>query len=191
MPSPRISIQAIIVIGFKKKKDGPSVLIFFLPLWCATVWHSKSRFYKDQCIWSRSTASSKFVSVSRRLMITAMAASSLLRLLRPGPTMLSKSSWEFSPRTRRKGREITRKNYVRHHRNALTQMKRMEKKKCKYPLVFPLPGKQLPVARPLSWTFLASPCRNLLHLAPSGTKAGKHVLVTVTMWCRVSHVVKK
>lgn len=33
MPSPRISIQAIIVIGFKKKKkkkkDGPSVLIFF------------------------------------------------------------------------------------------------------------------------------------------------------------------
>ncbi len=30
-------------------------------------------------------------------MITAIAASSLLRLLRPGPTMLSKSSWEFSP----------------------------------------------------------------------------------------------
>lgn len=54
-------------------------------------------FYKDQCICSKSTASPRFVSVSNRLMITAMAASSLLRLLRPGPTTLSKSSWEFSP----------------------------------------------------------------------------------------------
>lgn len=35
-------------------------------------------------------------------MITAMAASSLLRLLRPGPTTLSKSSWEFSPEVSKK-----------------------------------------------------------------------------------------
>lgn len=40
MPSPRISIQAIIVIGLKKKKKRWSECFdFFLPLWCATVWH--------------------------------------------------------------------------------------------------------------------------------------------------------
>ncbi|TNN45177.1 hypothetical protein EYF80_044627 [Liparis tanakae] len=34
-----------------------------------------------------------FTSVSSKLMMTAMAASSLLKLLRPGTTMLSRSSW--------------------------------------------------------------------------------------------------
>lgn len=67
---------------------------------CVAASHCKSVFYKDQCISSKSTASPKFVSVSRRLIITAMAASSLLRLLRPGPTTLSKSSCEFSPAVR-------------------------------------------------------------------------------------------
>lgn len=38
-----------------------------------------------------------FTSVSSKLMMTAMAASSLLKLLRPGTTMLSRSSWEGSP----------------------------------------------------------------------------------------------
>ncbi|TNN57390.1 hypothetical protein EYF80_032359 [Liparis tanakae] len=66
----------------------------------ATASHWKSRFYKDQCISSKSTESPVFVSVSRRLMNTAMAASSLPRLLRPGPTTLSKSSWEFSSEAR-------------------------------------------------------------------------------------------
>lgn len=36
-------------------------------------------------------------SVSSKLKMTAMAASSLLKLLKPGPTMLSKSSWDGSP----------------------------------------------------------------------------------------------
>lgn len=157
------------------------VRVFWFFLWCAAVWRRQSRFYKDQCICSRSTASSKFVSVSRRLMITAMAASSLLRLLRPGPTILSRSSWEFSPGRTRKGRKIARKYDGRHRGQTFTQMKRVEEKKCKYPLVFPLPGKQLPVARPLSWTFLAAPGRNLLHLAPGGTKVEKHVTVAATL----------
>lgn len=65
--------------------------------WKLSLKHLRRNFYKDQCICSKSTASPKFVSVSKRLMITAMAASSLLRLLSPGPTTLSKSSWEFSP----------------------------------------------------------------------------------------------
>lgn len=38
-----------------------------------------------------------FTSVSSKLMMTAMAASSLLKLLRPGTTMLSRSSWAGSP----------------------------------------------------------------------------------------------
>lgn len=74
-------------------------------------------------------------------MITAMAASSLLRLLRPGPTMLSKSSWEFSPRTRRKGRKITRKNDVRHHRNA---NEKNGKEEVQIPISVSPPGKAAP-----------------------------------------------
>lgn len=38
-----------------------------------------------------------FTSISNMLMMTAMAASSLLKLLRPGTTMLSKSSWDGWP----------------------------------------------------------------------------------------------
>lgn len=154
------------------------------------VLHSKSSFYKDQCICSRSTASSKFVSVSRRLMITAMAASSLLRLLRPGPTILSKSSWEFSTRPDEEDAKIKVKKMLDIMEAHLRKwMIKRRQRKCKYPLVFLLLGKRLPVARLLSWTFLAAPCQNLLHLAPSGTNVEKHVAVTVTMWRWVSHLV--
>lgn len=115
-------------------------------------------FYKDQCIGSKSTASPKFVSVSRRLMITAMAASSLLRLLRPGPTTLSKSSWEFSPEDIWAAREKTDKlaSYMEARKAAV----------LKYPLVFPLLRTLLPVAHSLSWIFLASHLWPL-HLAPT------------------------
>lgn len=86
----RISIPAVLAI-----EKGGSVLGFQ----CVAS-HRGSRVYKDQCISSKSTVWPRFASVSRRLMITAMAASSLLRLLSPGPTMLSKSSWEFSAAAR-------------------------------------------------------------------------------------------
>lgn len=65
----------------------------------------KNKSYKDQCISSKST-SPRFVSVSRRLMITAMAASSLVRLWRPGPTTLSKSSCGLSPYVRDKTKQM-------------------------------------------------------------------------------------
>lgn len=153
-------------------------------LWCcfssSLAPHSKSSFYKDQCICSRSTASSKFVSVSRRLMITAMAASSLLRLLRPGPTILSRSSWEFSPGPDEGGAKKSKekKSHVRHIYANLREDEWM--KKCKYPLVFLLLGMQPPVARLRSWTFPAAPGQNLLHLAPSGSKVEKRVPVTMS-----------
>lgn len=121
-------------------------------------------FYKDQCICSKSTASPKFVSVSKRLMITAMAASSLLRLLRPGPTTLSKSSWEFSPEDIWAAREKTDK--------LASYMETIKEVRLKYPLVFPLLRTRLPVAHSLSWIFLASPL-GPLHLAP--TDQEKHI----------------
>lgn len=43
-----------------------------------------------------------FTSVSSRLMMTAMAASSLLKLLSPETPMISKSSWEDSPEIQKK-----------------------------------------------------------------------------------------
>lgn len=114
--------------------------------------------YKDQCICSKSTASPKFASVSKRLMITAMAASSLLRLLRPGPTTLSKSSWEFSPEDIWAARDKTDK--------LASYMETIKDATLKYPLVFPLLRTPLPVAHSLSWIFLASHLWPL-HLAPT------------------------
>lgn len=92
-----ISIRAVLV--------GEKMMVRAFLSQSAVMSHFISSSYKDQCICSKSTASPKFVSVSKRLMITAMAASSLLRLLRPGPTTLSKSSWEFSPEDRWAGKE--------------------------------------------------------------------------------------
>lgn len=90
-------------------------------------------------------------------MMTAMAASSLLRLLRPGPTTLSKSSWEFSPDDIWAAREKTDK--------FASYMETLKDVPWKYPLVFPLLRTLLPVAHSLSWIFLASHLWPL-HLAP-------------------------
>lgn len=186
MQSLRMSIQAVVIV----KWNGWSRCSQ-----CAAVPHCKSRFYRDQCICSKSTASPKFVSVSRRLMITAMAASSLLRLLRPGPTTLSKSSWEFSPKARWRGTEKReRQGRLRgehspwcktHFMNQFVSMMRVSTHK-RFPS-WECSSLGLILWTGFSWQ-LQVRCLSVWHLE---SKRGEHITALAATWLMFSHEEKK